>query len=73
MTALEKYCTAKELVRKLKEKTGYGCERTLAKWREQRIGPPWIKFGKTILYPDDGIEEWLRSQVQRPVRSRRAA
>ncbi len=73
MTALEKHCTAKKLAERLKEKTGYGCERTLAKWREQRVGPPWIKFGKTILYPEDDFEEWLRSQVQRPVRSRRAA
>jgi hypothetical protein len=45
----------------------------LQKWREQRIGPPWIKFGKAILYPDEGFEEWLRAQVQQPVRSRRAA
>ena len=36
MTALEKHHTAKELARQLKEKTGFGCERTLAKWREQR-------------------------------------
>jgi hypothetical protein len=49
MTALEKHHTAKELARKLKEKTGFGCERTLQKWREQRVGPPWIKSGKAIL------------------------
>jgi len=73
MTALERHHTEKELARQLKEKTGFGCERTLRKWREQRIGPPWIKFGKVILYPDDGFEAWLKSQVQQPVRSRRAA
>lgn len=73
MVALEKYHTAKELARRLKEKTGFGCERTLHKWRAQRTGPPWIKFGKTILYPDDGFEQWLRSQVQQPVRARKAA
>ena len=73
MTALDKHRTEKELAYLLKEKTGFGCERTLRKWRQQRIGPPWVKFGKTILYPDDGFEEWLHSQVQQPVRSRKRA
>lgn len=73
MIALDKHRTEKELARLLKEKTGFGCERTLRKWREQRIGPPWLKFGKAILYPDDGFEAWLKSRVQQPVRSRRAA
>jgi hypothetical protein len=73
MTALDNHLTDKELAEALKKKTGFGCERTLRKWREQRVGPPWTKFGKAILYPIDGFEAWLRSQVQQPVRSRRAA
>lgn len=73
MTALDQHHTEEELVRLLKKKTGIGTRRTLRMWREQRRGPPWIKFGKIILYPIDGFEAWLCSQVQRPVRSRRAA
>jgi hypothetical protein len=72
MTFLANHKTAKELAALLKERTGTGTERTLQIWRQRRIGPPWIKLGHNIiLYPDDKFEEWLRSQVQLPVRSRR--
>ena len=47
--------------------------RTLRSWRAQRKGPPWAKIGRIIVYPNDGFEQWLRAQVQQPVRSRRAA
>jgi hypothetical protein len=73
MIALAKHRTPKEIARALKKKTGFGCERTLRKWRAQRIGPPFVKLGRAVLYPDDGFEAWLLSQVQQPVRSRRAA
>jgi aromatic ring-cleaving dioxygenase len=71
MTALDKYRTEKELAERIREKTGQRSPRMLRKWRARRIGPPWVKVGKLILYPDDDFEEWLRSLVQRPVRSRR--
>jgi len=45
--------------------------RTLRKWRQRRIGPPFAKYGKTVVYPDD--DDWLRNLVQQPIRSRRAA
>jgi hypothetical protein len=32
-----------------------------------------VKIGRVVLYPNDGFEQWLRAQVQQPVRSRRAA
>jgi hypothetical protein len=73
MTVLDNHLTDEELAKELKKKTGFGCERTLRKWRDQRVGPPWIKFGMSILYPIDGFEAWLKAQVQLPVRSRRAA
>jgi hypothetical protein len=47
--------------------------RTLRNWRVQRLGPPWACLGRTIIYPKDDSEKWLRDQVQQPVRSRRAA
>jgi hypothetical protein len=69
---LENYRTEKELAAVLKEKTGKGCVRNLQIWRSRRIGPPWMKLGGTVLYPIDGFESWLRSQVQEPVRSRQS-
>ncbi len=45
--------------------------RTLQYWRQKRIGPPFVKLGNTILYPDDESDKWLRALVQQPVRSRR--
>jgi hypothetical protein len=73
MALLDQYLTEKELAHQLKDRTGNGRVRTLRKWRERRIGPPWIKFGRIILYPNDTFDAWLRAQVQQPVRSRRAA
>jgi hypothetical protein len=73
MSILDKYRTEKELAQQLKARTGTGGTRTLRKWRERRIGPPWVKFGRIIIYPNDDFETWLHAQVQQPVRSRRAA
>jgi hypothetical protein len=39
--------------------------RTLRNWRNRRIGPPFIKVGKQILYKWADIEAWLNAhQVQ---------
>ncbi len=70
---LARYLTEQQLADRLKKHTGTGCVRTLRSWRQRRMGPPWAKPGKRILYPIDGFAEWLRAQVQQPVRSRRAA
>ena len=47
--------------------------RTMQLWRQKRIGPPFVKLGNTVLYPDSEDEKWLRDQLQQPVRSRRAS
>lgn len=73
MSILNDHRTEKELAEQLKARTGCGCIRTLRKWRERRLGPPWAKIGRVVVYPNDGFENWLRAQVQQPVRSRRAA
>jgi hypothetical protein len=73
MEALKNYLTEDELAGELKRKTGKGTSRMLRQWRQRRIGPPWMKAGKIILYPNDGFEAWLRSQVQLPARSSRGA
>jgi hypothetical protein len=72
MTFLANHKTSKELAALLKERTGTGTERMLRLWRQRRIGPPWVKIGHNIiLYPDDGFDMWLTTQIQNPVRSRR--
>lgn len=47
--------------------------RTMQLWRQQRVGPPYVKLGNTVMYPDPEGDKWLRDQVQQPVRSRRSA
>lgn len=45
--------------------------RTLQSWRLRGGGPPWVRVGRRVLYPVDGVEEFLG---QRPhARSTRAA
>lgn len=73
MALLEDYLTEEELVAAIEKKIDVGCVRTLRSWRQRRLGPPWAKIGRQIIYPRDGVEQWLRAQLQQPVRSRRAA
>jgi hypothetical protein len=73
MSLLADYYTEDQLAAELKTKTGTGGIRTPRAWRERRVGPPWAKIGRAIVYPHDGFERWLRSQVQEPTRNRRAA
>jgi len=35
---------------------------TLAKWQNQRIGPPLVRIGRKVLYRRDAVQEWLRKQ-----------
>jgi hypothetical protein len=37
--------------------------KTLANWRNKRIGPPFRKFGRKVLYPVDLLEQWEREQT----------
>jgi hypothetical protein len=37
--------------------------KTLANWRNKRIGPPFRKFGRRVLYPLDQLEQWERDQT----------
>lgn len=36
---------------------------TLANWRSQKKGPPFIRFGSRVLYPLDKLEKWEGEQV----------
>jgi hypothetical protein len=33
---------------------------TLRNWRAQRVGPPFVKIGKAVLYPVEGLDAWDR-------------
>jgi hypothetical protein len=73
MPLLDDYLTEDQLAAELQAKFGHGTKRGLRNQRAKRTGPPWLRFGKHIVYPIDGFKAWLRSQIQQPARSRRAA
>ena len=37
--------------------------KTLANWRNRRVGPAYIKFGRRVLYPLDKLEAWEKGQL----------
>jgi hypothetical protein len=43
--------------------------RTLRKWRQLRIGPPYIEVGRQIHYRDESRAAWLKSREVQPVRT----
>lgn len=68
MNSLPGYWDEKEVARRIGKS-----ERTLALWRQQRVGPPWTKLGKSVLYREEAVWEWLRSQEQQPVAAKHVA
>jgi hypothetical protein len=36
---------------------------TLAKWRLDGVGPPYIKVGGRVMYDEDTVEHWMRSRM----------
>jgi hypothetical protein len=44
--------------------------RTVQRERAQRIGPPFIKLGRTIFYRPAAIEAWLLAQEQAQPRAK---
>jgi hypothetical protein len=47
--------------------------RTLRKWRQEGLGPSYVKFGRQIHYSREGRALWLKAIETRPVRSERAS
>lgn len=39
-------------------------EQTLRHWRMKREGPPFVNFGRRVLYPAKGFEKWEAKQTQ---------
>jgi predicted DNA-binding transcriptional regulator AlpA len=42
--------------------------RTIQRERSLRIGPPFIKLGRTIYYRPEAIDAWLHAKEQTQVR-----
>jgi len=42
-------------------------DRTVIRWRNERIGPPWCKLGRQIRYRRQSIEKWIAESEQTPV------
>jgi hypothetical protein len=42
--------------------------RTLARWRAERIGPPYTKVGARVYYRRAAVAEWVRKHETAPVR-----
>jgi hypothetical protein len=36
---------------------------TLENWRAMRIGPPFVKIGKAVLYPVSELDAWDRGNL----------
>ena len=45
--------------------------RTLARWHVERVAPPRIVIGRTVLYRRASVREWLESREETPRRNGR--
>jgi len=43
--------------------------RTLRKWRQLRVGPPWTVVGRQIHYSDESRAAWVKSRQVEPARA----
>ncbi len=38
---------------------------TLARWRRQGDGPPFVKLGRKLWYPREPLEHWIKAREAR--------
>lgn len=38
-------------------------ERLLESWRYRKKGPPFVRIGRTVRYPADQIETWMKENL----------
>lgn len=50
-----KFLTAEEVSERYRGEITVG---TLRNWRAMRIGPPFVKIGKAVLYPINELDAW---------------
>lgn len=56
----DKFLTTEEVSERYRGEISVG---TLRNWRAQRIGPPFIKIGKSVLYPVQTLDEWDKKNL----------
>jgi predicted DNA-binding transcriptional regulator AlpA len=37
--------------------------RTLDGWRQRKVGPPFVKLGKTVRYPEHRLLRWMDDYI----------
>jgi hypothetical protein len=50
-----KFLTAEEVSERYRGEISVG---TLRNWRSMRLGPPFVKIGKAVLYPVSELDAW---------------
>ena len=55
-----RYLTAEEVSQRYRGEISVG---TLRNWRMARVGPPFIKVGKAVLYPVEELDSWDRKNL----------
>jgi predicted DNA-binding transcriptional regulator AlpA len=51
--------TEQEVAKKIRKSVSW-----LQHMRQTGGGPPYLKIGSSVRYPDDGLDEWLRAQLR---------
>ena len=44
----------------------FGSKQKLGKWRYQKFGPAWIKFGRKIIHTGSDLNAWIESNRTDP-------
>ena len=55
-----KFLTAEEVSERYRGEISVG---TLRNWRAMRIGPPFVKIGKAVLYPIRELDAWDQKNI----------
>lgn len=55
-----RYLTAEEVSQRYRGEITVG---TLRNWRAMRVGPPFVKIGKAVLYPIQQLDEWDKKNL----------
>lgn len=45
--------------------------RTLARWHVERVAPPRIVIGRTVMYRREAVRQWLLDREEQPARKGR--
>ena len=43
-------------------------KRSVIRWRNERVGPPWCKLGRQVRYRRESLNSWIANTEQQPVR-----